>query len=86
METAWLSGSLKESPPSEGLSVQTLASTSLNTEWAPQVSMRNLTSAFQSAAWWLQSATQVIPFSQLSCLAWLMFLASGSLDLRASKS
>ena len=46
----------------------------------------SLTSAVQSAAWWLQSAAQVIPLSQLSCLTWLMLLASGSFDIHTATS
>jgi len=39
-----------------------------------------LASALNDLAWWLQSASQVVPISQLSLVTWVVFVISGSLD------
>jgi len=37
-----------------------------------------LAAALNDLAWWLQSASQVVPVSQLSVVTWVMFVISGS--------
>jgi len=39
-----------------------------------------LASVLSDLAWWLQSASQVVPVSQLSLITWAMFVISGSFD------
>jgi len=41
-----------------------------------------LASVLDDLAWWLQSASQVVPISQLSIVTWVMFVISGSLDFK----
>jgi hypothetical protein len=41
-----------------------------------------LASALNDLAWWLQSASQVVPISQLSIATWLMFVISGYFDFK----
>jgi hypothetical protein len=36
-----------------------------------------LAATLSDVAWWLQSASQIVPISQLSLVTWLMFLISG---------
>jgi len=38
--------------------------------------------ALNDVAWWLQSASQVVPISQLSLVTWLMFVITGSFNSR----
>jgi len=41
-----------------------------------------LASVLNDVAWWLQSASQVVPISQLSLVTWVVFVISGSIDLK----
>jgi len=39
-----------------------------------------LATALNDVAWWLQSASQVVPISQLSLVTWVIFVISGSFN------
>ena len=40
-------------------------------------------SALEEAATWLQGVSQAVPVSQLSFIAWLMFVITGSISLKS---
>jgi len=41
-----------------------------------------LASALNDLAWWLQSATQLVPISQLTIVTWVVFVISGSFKFK----
>jgi len=43
-----------------------------------------LVSALNDVAWWLQSASQVVPISQLSLVTWVIFVISGSFNSKTA--
>jgi len=45
---------------------------------------RRLTPALEQVATWLQGASQAVPISQLSFMTWVMFVISGSINLRSA--